>query len=97
MKVFISRKRLIFFASFFYLLSYARLANYISVQIQRFDDCILELNINNLNYFSFNPDPINKCYLDRYEGCPAPSGDFILRNYEYKFNVKLEFTFGDSD
>ena len=35
-------------------------------------------------------------YLDRYEGSPAKKGDYILRNYEYKFNDKLEFTFGDS-
>ena len=97
MKAFMSRKKIIFFKIFFYLFNFARLANYVSVQIQRYDDCILELNINNYNYFTFTPESIDKCYLGKFEGSPAGSGDFILLNYEYKFNDKLEFTFGDYD
>ena len=59
MKAFMSRKKILFFKIFFYLFNFARLANYVSVQIQRYDDCILELNINNYNYFTFTPESID--------------------------------------
>ena len=84
------------FILFFNACTFVKLTNYLSVLMPRTDDCTLELKINNNIVFQFNPVEIISCMLDEYHGT-AKSGDFILLNYEYKYNDKLEFTFGDYD
>ena len=97
-----SIKRRITFIIFFNLFIFAKLGNYISVQIKEFDDCIMNIKINN-EKFVVTPDYIiynfnlYNCYRGLYFGGSWNSGDFIIRNHELNFKEKVEFVFGDSD
>ena len=90
-----SKKIRIIIIIIFNLFIFARLGNYISVQIIRFDDCIIDIQINN-DKFEFTPKEYNSCQRDNFPNS-LNSKDFLLKNYEYKFNDKIEFSFGDSD
>ena len=91
-----SLKRILIFIIIFNLDIFANLNNYISVQIIQFDDCIIDMEINDY-HLDITPKELDKCYKDRYYLDSPKSGDFILKYYEYKFNDRLKFSFGDSD
>ena len=93
---YIKKSRFIYFI-FLKLFIFVRLENYISVKLQDSDDCLLELKINNNIHYKFAPETNEKCMMGDYSNTPARRGDFILTNYEYKLNEKLEFIIGDSD
>ena len=90
-----SIKRIIIFIIIFNIYIVASLNNYLSVQIILYDDCIISLQTNSL-FISVTPAEVQNCYLGQFKN-GYNSGDYILRNYIYTFNEKLEFTFGDSD
>ena len=98
-----SIKRRIIFILFFNLFIFVKLGNYISVQIIDVDDCIMNVKKNDNLIREVTPDYIrygqlDKCYLDQFpfDNTLYKYG-FLLEYYEYNFNDKLQFYFGDSD
>ena len=94
-------KKAIIFIIFFNLLIFVRLVNYISVQVDEVDDCIMNFQINNEFHeiipLWIDPNNINKCYKNNKFDGSSIQNVFILRNHEINFNEKVEFVFGDSD
>ena len=69
--------------------------NYISVQINKIDDCLRELNQNNNNLFHFDlGDDLWKCNINIYDYYTNVNG-FLKQNIEYEFGDELEFIFED--
>ena len=83
-------KKAIIFIIFFNLLIFVRLVNYISVQVDEVDDCIMNFQINNEFHeiipLWIDPNNINKCYKNKKFDGSSIQNVFILRNHEINFN-----------
>ena len=85
------------FLIFFNLIILAQFTNYLSFQILKFDDCLRKVTANNevLFYFNITKGDEWKCNINIYDYYPANATGFLIHNYEYEFNLELEFIFED--
>ena len=87
--------RSIIYLIFFNLFFFAKLNNYISIQIIKIDDCLRKITMNNDVLFELANEDVSRCDANRYDYYHVESYGLLIKNFEYNFKVDVEFIFED--